>query len=243
MTGISQTPSRQRIFSCRPSAPEEARDCAEQIISELGSKAFREPLTEEDLDGLMSFYEIGGEEGGFEGGIRTAIEAILASPYFVFRFEEQPEGLRTGENYQISDRALASRLSFFLWGSPPDEELRKLANENELSNPEVLETQVYRMLEDPKSEALSRRFAAQWLRLSDLLKINPDVRLHPDFDEPLKQGMLEETQLFFNSLVQEDRSVLDLFTADYTYVNERLAKHYGIPNVTGPDFQRVQDYF
>ena len=240
VSGISETPSRKRIFTCRPSAPEAARDCAKAILSELGSRAFREPLAQQELDGLMSFYEMGGEEGGFEGGIRNALEAILASPYFVFRFEEQPEGLKAGENYQIADIEMASRLSFFLWGTPPDEELRELALENRLSDPDVLESQVDRMLSDPRSEALSRRFAAQWLRLSDLLKINPDVRLHPDFDEPLKQSMLEETQLLFNSLVQEDRSVLELFTADYTYVNERLAKHYGIQGITGNDFQKVQ---
>jgi len=240
VSGISETPSRKRIFTCRPIAPEEVLGCAEEILSALGSRAFREPLAQQELDGLMSFYEMGGEEGGFEGGIRNALEAILASPYFVFRFEEQPEGLKAGENYQIADMEMASRLSFFLWGTPPDEELRELALENRLSDSDVLESQVSRMLNDPRSEALSRRFAAQWLRLSDLLKINPDVRLHPDFDEPLKQSMLEETQLFFNSLVQEDRSMLELFTADYTYVNERLAKHYGMPGITGNDFQKVQ---
>ena len=188
----------------------------------------------------MRFYEIGGEDGGFESGIRQALEAILASPRFVFRFEEQPADVEAGENYRISDLALASRLSFFLWGTPPDEHLRALALEGRLSDQDVLEEQVHRMLADHRSEALGSRFAAQWLRLSDLEKMNPDVREYPDFDESLKASLFRETELFFNSIVREDRSVLDLYTADYTYVNERLAKHYGMSDVTGPHFRRTQ---
>jgi hypothetical protein len=239
-TGVSETASRQKIFTCRPTSPEEARPCAEEIVSRLGSRAFRKPLTDDQLDDLMRFYEIGGEDGGFESGIRQALEAILASPHFVFRFEEQPVDVEAGENYRISDLALASRLSFFLWGTPPDEQLRGLALEGRLSRQDVLEAQVHRMLADSRSEALGSRFAAQWLRLSDLEKMNPDVRQYPDFDAPLKAAMFVETEMFFNSIVREDRSVLDLYTADYTYVNERLAKHYGMSGVTGSNHRRVQ---
>ena len=239
-TGVSETTSRRKIFTCRPTAPGEARPCAEDIIARLGSRAFRRPLTDDDLDALMRFYEIGGEDGGFESGIRQALEAILASPHFVFRFERQPADVEAGENYRISDLDLASRLSFFLWGAPPDEQLRALALEGRLSRPDVLEEQVGRMMADPRSDALGSRFAAQWLRLSDLEKMNPDVRENPDFDAPLKAAMLLETEMFFNSIVREDRSVLDLYTADYTFVNERLAKHYGMSDVTGPNHRRVQ---
>ena len=239
-TGVSETTSRQRIFTCRPTSPDEAKPCAEEIISRLGSRAYRRPLADDELDDLMRFYEIGGEDGGFESGIRQALEAILASPRFVFRFEEQPADVKAGENYRISDLALASRLSFFLWGMPPDDHLRALALEGRLHNRDVLEEQVHRMLADRRSEALGSRFAAQWLRLSDLEEMNPDVREYPDFDESLKASMLLETELFFNSIVREDRSVLDLYNADYTYVNERLAKHYGMSDVTGPNFRRTQ---
>ena len=240
-TGVSDTPSRRKIFACRPTTPSEAQPCARQIISRLATQAYRRPLAADDVEALMSFYEEGAREGGggFEIGIRTALEAILASPHFVFRFEEPPAGVASGESYRISDVDLASRLSFFLWATSPDEELMALARQRELSKPAVLEQQVLRMLADPRSEALGPRFAAQWLRLQDLEKINPDVRKQPDFYQQLRTSMRRETELFFNSLVREDRSVLDLFTADYTFVDERLAKHYGIPNVTGTDFQRV----
>ena len=239
-TGVSETISRQKVFSCRPTSPEEMNLCAEEIVTRLGRQAFRRPLTEDDLDDLMRFYEMGGEEGGFESGIRQALEAILASPHFVFRFEGQPADVEAGENYRISDLALASRLSFFLWGRPPDQYLSELALQGQLSRSDVLEAQVRRMLSDPRSEALGSRFAAQWLRLSDLEKINPDVRQYPDFDQSLKTSMLREAELFFNSIVREDRNVLDLYTADYTFVNERLAKHYSMSNVTGSNLRRVQ---
>lgn len=238
-TGVSETPSRQEIFACRPTSLDEERSCAEQIVGRLGAQAYRRPLTERNLDDLMAFYEVGAEEGGFEGGIGTALEAILASPYFLFRFERAPSGVAAGEDFPIGDIELASRLSFFLWATPPDEELIHLATQNQLSNADALEDQVRRMLRDPRAEALGSRFAAQWLRLQDLEKINPDVRLQPDFDEQLKWAMRRETELFFNSLVREDKSVLELFNADYTYVNERLARHYGIPDVTGTYFRRV----
>jgi mono/diheme cytochrome c family protein len=238
-TGVSDTPSRQRIFACRPTSSAEARPCAEQIVSRLGARAYRRPFTADDLKDLMAFYQSGAAEGGFEVGVRTALEAMLASPHFVFRFEEPPPGARPGQGYRINDLDLASRLSFFLWAAPPDDELLALARRGGLSEPAALEQQVRRMLLDPRSEALGPRFAGQWLRLQDLEKIHPDVRTYPDFDEQLKDAMRHETELFFNSLVREDRSMLDLFTADYTFVNERLATHYGIPGVTGDAFRRA----
>ncbi len=238
-TGVSQTPSREKIFSCRPASPEQALPCAEEIITRLGSQAYRRPLSSDDVEPLMSLYELGEKEGGFESGVRTALEGILASPHFVFRFEEPPESAKPGEPFRIDDLDLASRMSFFLWGTAPDEELVSLAREGELSNPEVLEQQVRRMLAEPRSEALATRFAAQWLRLPDLEKMHPNVRTYPHFHDQLKASMRRETELFFASLVQEDRSALELLTADYTFLDERLAAHYGIPNVTGNDIRRV----
>ena len=238
-TGVSETPSRRKIFTCRPTSSAEARPCAEEIIGRLGAQAFRRALTPGELDNLMMFFEEGGEPGGFEMGIRTALQAILASPDFVFRFEERPSDVEPGESYRIDDRDLASRLSFFLWSRPPDSELMSVAERGELSDPEVLERQVRRMLEDPRSEALGPRFAGQWLRLEDLDKVHPDRLLYPDFHQQLADGMRLETEMFFNSLVREDRSMLDLFNADYTFLNEPLARHYGIPGVTGEEFRRV----
>ena len=238
-TEVSDTPSRRKIFMCRPASPAEERPCAEEIISRLASEAFRRPVPPEDLGGLMALYERFADTEGFEYGVRTALEAILANPSFVFRLEEAPAGIAPDESYRIRDIDLASRLSFFLWGAPPDDELKALAAENELSDPDVLEAQVRRMLADPRSEALATRFASQWLRLQDLEKINPDVRVEPDFHQQLREAMRRETELFFHSLVQDDRSMLDLFTADYTFMNERLAKHYGVPGVAGENFRRV----
>ena len=239
-TGVSETPSRQRIFSCRPTSGAEESVCAEEIISRLGAQAYRRPLTEVDLAALRSFYEAGVEDGGFESGIGMALQAILASPDFVFRFEEPPEDFKAGESYRISDLDLASRLSFFLWGTLPDEELIEVARQGDLSNEERLEEQVLRLLADSRSEALGTRFAAQWLRLQDLDKVHPDRLMYPDFHHQLADAMRRETELFFYSLVREDRSLFDLFNADYTYVNERLAKHYGIPGIVGTHFRRVE---
>ena len=240
-TGVSETPSRQRIFTCRPTKPEEAEDCATQIIEELGPRAFRRALTEDDRSALLGFYALGEEEGGFEVGVRTAIEAMLASPDFVFRMEEAPPGVDLGENYRISDPDLATRMSYFIWGLPPDAELRSLATEGRLSNEGELERQVTRMLADPRSEALATRFASQWLRLDDLDKVHPDRLLYPDFHQRLADELRRETELFFSNLVHQDGSVLDLFTADYSFMNERVARHYGIDGVIGEDFRRV-DY-
>ncbi len=237
--GVSETPSRSRIFACWPTEPADEAPCAESILTRLATQAYRRPLAPDEGDALMGLYRTGAAEGGFEEGVRLALEGILANPKFVFRFEEPPAGAQEGQAYPLGDFDLASRLSFFLWGRGPDQILMDLAARGELGSTEALERQVSRMLADPRSEALATRFAFQWLRLQDLERIHPDVRVDPDFDEQLKAAMLRETELFFYSLVREDRSVLDLFTADYTFVNERLATHYGIPGIEGPDFQRV----
>ncbi|MEP7346142.1 MAG: DUF1592 domain-containing protein, partial [Gemmatimonadaceae bacterium] len=238
-TGVSDTPSRRRIFSCRPTEPNESRPCAEKIVSDLGGSAYRRPLTANDLKGLMSFYDQGASAGGFELGIRTALEAILSSPHFIFRVETVPARTKAGDAYSISSLDLASRMSFFLWGTPPDEKLLALARRGALADTITLRAQVRRMLADPRSEALATRFAAQWLRLQDIAKVHPDALQYPDFHLQLADDMQRETELFFYSIVRENRSVLDLFSADYTYLNETLAKHYGISGVTGSEFRRV----
>ena len=240
--GVSETPSRKLIFSCRPASAASAateKACAQQIITRLGTRAYRRPLTPHDRDGLMSFFEKGSANGGFEGGIRAAIQAMLSSPYFVFRFETVPSNVAPGQNYQISDLELASRLSFFLWASIPDDELLTLAQQSKLSQPAVLSREVKRMLADPRSEALATRFAGQWLRLSDIDKVRPDAFWFPDFDQQLADDMRRETELFFADLVKQDRSILNLYTANYTFLNERLARHYDIPNVSGDQFRMV----
>jgi len=237
VTGVSATESRNRIFSCRPTTRNEERPCAEAIVERLGQQAYRRPLTRDDLSSLMGFYEMGREAGGFERGVRMAVQAMLASPHFVFRLEQSRAG--NAEVYQVADMDLASRLSFFVWASPPDEELIRVAREGNLSNVRVLEQQTLRMLDDPRSEGLATRFASQWLRLQDLKKIHPDAQHFPYFDQSLTLAMERETQLLFDYLVREDRSVLELLTADYTFANERLARHYGIPGVSGTDFRRV----
>jgi hypothetical protein len=239
-TGVSETPSRRRIFACRPTSPAEERPCAQRIVATLGGAAYRRPLNREDLAALMAFYEQGAGEGGFEIGIRTALEAILASPHFIFRMEELPAGAKPGVRYAVNDLDLASRLSFFLWGTPPDDELISLARRGVLKQPAVLEARVRRMLKDPRAEALATRFAAQWLRLQDIEKIHPDALQFPDFHNQLAQSLRRETELFFYGLVREDKSVLELFSADYTYLNEALANHYGIGGVTGPAFRKVE---
>jgi len=238
-TGLTETPSRKRIFTCRPTSESEERPCAEQILRRMASEAYRRPATEGDLEGLMEFYVTGVEKGGFEIGIRTALEAILASPYFVLRLEREPLDAQPGRGYRIADGDLASRLSFFLWGTPPDAELQAIASDGRLSKPGELERQARRMLEGPRAEALGTRFAALWFRLQDLYKVRPDPNYYPNFDENLADAMRRETELFFYDLVQSDRSILELLTADYTFANERLARHYGFPNVAGDYFRRV----
>jgi hypothetical protein len=240
ISGVSDTPSRRKIFTCRPASRAAERGCAEKILSRLAAAAYRRPVTAADVRDLLSFYDAAAKADGFEAGIRTALQATLASPDFVFRFETARTPARPGEPYRISDVALASRLSFFLWGAPPDQGLVELGRQGRLSDPVVLREQTDRMLRDPRSETLATRFAAQWLRLQDIALVQPDAFWFPNFDSQLADAMRRETELFFDNLVREDRSIMDLFVADYTFVNERLARHYGIPNVAGDRFRRVK---
>ncbi len=240
VTGVSDTPTRSFVFSCRPTAPDEERPCAESIVRRLAERAYRRDVSDNDVAGLMGFYDEGADRRGFEGGVRLALQAVLASPHFIFRMEEAPENVEAGEIYEIEDGDLASRLSFFLWGSPPDEELIELAEEGDLSKDKVLEEQVRRMLADSRAEALASRFAAQWLRLQDLEKIRPDALSYPYYDQTLADAMHRETELLFDHIRSADRPISDLLTADYTFVNERLARHYGIPGVLGTDFRRIE---
>jgi cytochrome c551/c552 len=239
VTGISDTPSRRRIFACRPTSATEELPCASSILKKLASQAYRQPATSGEIEPLLKFYNEGRKDGDFESGIKLGLQAILASPRFLFRLEDAPQTMRAGQNYKINDLDLASRLSFFLWDSGPDAELLKAATNGTLRTPAVYEKQVRRMLADPRSSALSTRFAAEWLRLQDVDKIKPDALLYPSFDYHLAESYKRETELFFNSIVHEDRNVLDLLTADYTFVNERTARHYGIANITGDNFRKV----
>jgi mono/diheme cytochrome c family protein len=239
VTGVSETISRRRVFVCRPTSPAEETPCAERIVRQLANQAYRRPVSGDELKGLLSFYTTARQEQDFEGGIRNAVQAILASPQFIFRLERAPLGVRPGQNYRIADIDLASRLSYFLWGTVPDQELVAIAMKGQLRAPGVLEAQVRRMLEDDRAGTLATRFAGLWLRLQDLDKIHPDALTFPRFDHYLAESMRRETELLFETLVREDRSLLELLTADYTFVNERLARHYGIPNITGPEFRKV----
>jgi hypothetical protein len=237
--GVGDTPSRRKIFICKPSAKDEL-PCANQILSTLMRRAYRRPLKEGDLESPLSFYQRRRNNGGsFDAGIEAALQFILASPEFLFRFEPDPASLAPESAYRIGDVALASRLSFFLWSSIPDDQLLNLASQGKLHEPAVLEQQVKRMLADPKSEALIDNFAEQWLFLRNLKNSSPDLEAFPDFDDNLRQAMRRETKLFFDSIVHEDRNVMDLLTADYTFVNERLARHYGMTGVYGSQFRRV----
>ena len=242
VTGVSDTPSRRRVFACRPLSQAEETPCAADIVRRLATQAFRRPVSEKDHARLMSFYARGRKEKNFEAGVTKALEAILASPQFVFRFEEvrlRAASFGGSNRYQLGEYELATRLSFFLWGRGPDAELLKLAGQERLSAPGVMAKQARRMLAAPPAEALATRFASQWLRLQDLERVIPDPILYPYSDQTLSLALKKETELFFESLVRDDRGVLDLLTADYTFVNERVARHYGIPNVTGNEFRRV----
>ena len=241
VVGVSETESRRKVFSCRPASAAEERPCAESIIERLATQAYRRPLDQGDLADLMKFYDLAAAEEGFEVGVRGGLEAILASPVFLFRLEGEPAGARPGELYRLSDVDLATRLSFFLWASEPDQELFEVAARGQLSDPQVLDGQVERMLKDPRAETLATRFAHQWLRLQDVgADVWPEPFFYPDFSAQLAEGFVRETELFFQHLLQEDRSFLEFFTADYTFVNERLAQHYGIEGVSGERFRRVQ---
>ena len=238
VTGVSDTPSRRRVFSCRPLALMEEQTCAASIVRRLATQAFRRPVSDADHARLMTFYARGRKDKNFEAGITKALEAILASPRFLFRVEATPERLTNGV-YRLADYELASRLSFFLWGRGPDAELLKAASVDGMSTPLALRRHAKRMLKAPQANALATRFASQWLRLQDLEKVSPDPILYPYSDQTLSLALKKETELFFDSIVRDDRSVLDLLTADYSYINERIARHYGIPNVVGSEFRRV----
>jgi Protein of unknown function (DUF1592)/Protein of unknown function (DUF1588)/Protein of unknown function (DUF1585)/Protein of unknown function (DUF1595) len=238
--GPGDTPSRQRIFGCHPGTPADELPCARQILSNLVRRAFRRAPADSDLESLLSFYQQERNTTGlFESGIEMALRRILADPEFVFRFEPPPAAVPPDTPYRITDTELASRLSFFLWSSIPDEELLNLAIQSKLHEPAVLEQQTRRMLADQRARALVSNFGGQWLYLRDLKNANPDSREFPDFDDNLRQAFQRETEMLFESILREDRSVLDLLDADYTFVNERLARHYGISGIYGPDFRRV----
>jgi hypothetical protein len=240
VSGISETPARQRIFICRPLNAGEELPCATKIISELGRKAYRRPISPDDMEGLMTFYEKGRKKGGnFEAGIRSSLQAMLASLDFVFKFEKTPTAVKPGQTYRIGDLELASRLSYFLWNTLPDDQLIQIASQGKLKDPIMLEKQVRRMLADPRSETLSTKFASEWLHLQDIYNLNPEGYYYPQYDYTLAQGLKRETELLFDSVVREDRNVVDLLTADYTFVNDRVAQHYGIPNISGSQFRRV----
>ena len=238
-TRATSSASRRKIFSCTPARAADEGACARRIAQNLATQAFRRPATAADVDSLMEFYRLGRREKDFELGVEDVLARVLASPQFIYRIEEEPPNLAAGRTYRISDLDLASRLSFFLWSSPPDEALLKVAQQGHLREPAVLEQQVRRMLAHPKANALAVNFAGQWLNLRGLDSVAPVSLIYPDFDDPLRQAMRTEVEMLFDSIVRENRSITELLTADYTFVNERLAVHYGIPNVYGSQFRRV----
>ena len=235
----AETPSRRRIFVCRPAGRSDGEPCARQILGALARRAYRRPVIDEDLQVLLSFYRAGRVESGFDTGIRRALENILVDPEFLFRIERDPVDVAPSTAYRLSDLELASRLSFFLWSSIPDDQLVDLATREQLSEPAVLEQQVRRMLADPRSTALMTNFATQWLHVRNMRVVSPDVNQFPEFDDNLREAFQRETELFLESQLREDRSVVELLTANHTFVNERLARHYGIPDVYGSHFRRV----
>ena len=240
--GAGDTPSRRKIFICHPSGNSTSMDeaaCAKKILSTLARRAYRRPVTDEDVQTLLRFYEAGRSESGFVAGIGMALERMLISPEFLFRIERDPEGVAANTAYPVNDLELASRLSFFLWSSLPDDELLELAERGRLKDPVVLEQQVQRMLADGRAKALVSNFAGLWLQVRNLRSVSPDPEAFPYFDEELREAFQQETELFLESMLREDRSVLDLLNADYTFLNERLARHYQIPNVYGSHFRRV----
>jgi hypothetical protein len=237
----SSTQSRDKIFECYPQTSGEEAACAHRIVSTLASKAFRRPATDADVATIMDFFTAGRQDGGsFDDGIEAVVQRILADPEFIYRSELEPAEVSPGSPYRISDLELASRLSFFLWSSIPDDELIELGTANRLHETEVLEQQVNRMIADPRANAFIENFTGQWLNVRSMAASEPVVDLFPDFDSTLREAFRREIELFFGSIIQEDRSILDLLTANYTFVNERLAKHYGIPNVYGTQFRRVE---
>jgi hypothetical protein len=239
-TGPGDTPSRRRIFTCRPTGKGDEARCAKTIFSTLARRAFRRPVGDRDVQGLLSFYSSARDDGGdFESGIEAGIRRLLVSPEFLFRIERDSPTAGPGTNYRISDLELAARLSFFLWSTLPDEQLLDLATRGTLNDPPVLQQQVRRMLADSRSSALVSNFVGQWLQLRNLEAKRPSEPLFPNFDDSLRDSFRRETELFFESIMREDRGVMELLTAGYTFLNERLALHYGIRNVKGSHFRRV----
>jgi len=239
-TGMTETASRAKIFVCTPKSAAEEEPCARQILAKLAHQAYRRPTNDADMNVIMRFYQQGRQGATFEEGIQVAVQRILVDPEFLFRTEQDPPNAAPGTAYRLSDIELASRLSFFLWSSIPDEELLKLAEEKKLSDPAVLEQQTRRMLADPKSSAMIKNFSGQWLYLRNVEQAHPNPDFFPDFDANLRQAFLKETELFFESQVREDKAVPELLNAKYTFLNERLARHYGIPDVYGSQFRRVE---
>jgi hypothetical protein len=238
-TGPGDTPSRRRIFISRPAGAADEEASARRIIANLARRAFRRTVADEDLAPLIEIYRHARADGDFDSGIAAAVSAVLVNPQFLFHIERDPRAVAAGTSYRIADTELASRLSFFLWSSLPDDELLDLAERGELHQPEVLDRQVRRMLADPRAKSLATNFAGQWLHLRNLNAVIPDGRLFPDFDDNLRQALRQETELVFESIVREDRSALDLLKADHTFLNERLARHYGIKHICGSRFRRV----
>ncbi len=239
-TGLSSTPSRDKIFSCYPEVPAEEAACASRIVADLALEAFRGSVSEEEIAKLMRFYELGAANGGFEEGIKYALSGVLAHPSFLYRFETAPDNLPPGGSYELAQRELASRLSFFLWSTIPDAELLAVAAADGLKDPDTLEQQVRRMLADPRSETLASNFAFQWMGLGELDSLAPDPAVFADVDRNLREHFVTEARLFVDSIFREDRSVLDLLTANHTYLNESLALHYGINDIRGKRFRRVE---
>src|SRR5262249_24018758 len=244
--GVTETPSHKQVFVCHPAASAteaEQTACAKQILSTFARRAYRRPVTDRDLVAPIAFYKTGKEDGGdFDSGIKSALIAILSSPKFLYRAESIPDNTALDSNYRISDLDLAARLSFFLWSRLPDDELLNAASQGKLTdskNPKALEQQVRRMLADPKSKSLVTNFAFEWLKVRSIDDIDPDAVQFPNWDDSLREAFKREMELFVDSVIREDRSVVDLLTANYTFVNERLALHYGIPNVRGDRFRRV----
>ncbi|MCY4187812.1 MAG: DUF1592 domain-containing protein, partial [Bryobacterales bacterium] len=238
--GPGNIASRRKIFICRPARAEQAHPCAEKIVAKLARQAYRRSVSDRDLAALMAMYELGEEAGGFESGIERAIRALLVSPSFLFRIEPDPAGARPGRPLPVSGAALASRLSFFLWSSLPDEELLVAGEQGRLRDDGELERQVRRMLADRRAEALVENFAGQWLELRKIASVRPDERLFPQFDDELRSAMQQESEMFFADILGRNRSALELLDADYTFLNERLAAHYGLSGVRGQQFRRVE---
>jgi Protein of unknown function (DUF1592)/Protein of unknown function (DUF1588)/Protein of unknown function (DUF1585)/Protein of unknown function (DUF1595)/Protein of unknown function (DUF1587) len=238
--GISDTPSRRKLLVCKPSAAEQETPCAKQILGTLAKRAYRRPVTDADLAGPMAFYEEGRKQGSFEDGIQKGVMAVLASPKFLYRYHAPPAGTQPGQAFRLNDLDLATRLSYFLWSAPPDEALIDIAAAGRLKNPQVLEQQVHRMLADPRARSLATNFAGQWLNVRGLELVNPDTNLYPEYTDDLIPAFREELYRFVWDVLGNDRSVLELLTSDYTFLNERLALHYGIKGVRGGEYRRVQ---